>query len=85
MFELPNLEEADLLDPSWVDPQLICSSQDAAFRGGVGPFGLLALASKDLTEQTAIYFRVFKGQNRFVVVMCSDQSRLDSKCHKNKN
>lgn len=75
-FELPNLEEAEVFDASWDDPQSLCSIQDASFQGKLGPFGLLALASGDLKEQTAIFFRIFKGENKHVVLMCSDQSRL---------
>ncbi|XP_031479349.2 beta-fructofuranosidase, insoluble isoenzyme CWINV1-like [Nymphaea colorata] len=75
-FDLHSLEEAELLDPNLVDPQLICSEKGASVKGGVGPFGLLVLASKDLQERTAVFFRVFKGHDsKYVVVMCSDQSR----------
>ncbi|CAN6460215.1 unnamed protein product [Victoria cruziana] len=75
-FDLYSLEEAEVLDANLVDPQLICSKNGASVKGGVGPFGLLALASKDMQEHTAVFFRVFKGQgNKKVVVMCSDQSK----------
>ncbi|KAK6273865.1 hypothetical protein POUND7_010948 [Theobroma cacao] len=74
-FDLSNLKEAELMDPSWVDPQLVCSQKTASFRGSVGPFGILVLASKDLTEQTAIFFRIFRSHDKYVVLMCSDQSR----------
>ncbi|KAI3949067.1 hypothetical protein MKX01_009169 [Papaver californicum] len=76
IFELPKLEDVDIMDPSWVDnPQLLCSSMPASVKGKSGPFGLLALASKNFEEQTAIFFRVFSHQNKYVVFMCSDQSR----------
>ncbi|CAN6449631.1 unnamed protein product [Victoria cruziana] len=75
-FGLRGLEEAEVLDQNLVDPQLICSEKGASVKGGVGPFGLLVLASKDLQERTAVFFSVFKGQDgKRVVVMCSDQSR----------
>ncbi|KAF6145522.1 hypothetical protein GIB67_004517 [Kingdonia uniflora] len=64
-FKLPRLEEAELMDPSWVDPQLLCSEKGASIAGRVGPFGLLVLASKNLEEQTAIFFRVFKEKRWF--------------------
>ncbi|KAI3501675.1 hypothetical protein L1887_29629 [Cichorium endivia] len=78
-FKLANLEEVEELDPSWVDPQVICSEKDASKKGKFGPFGLLALASSDLSEQTAIFFRVFRKNGRYVVLMCSDQSRSSMK------
>ncbi|KAK8515422.1 hypothetical protein V6N13_139600 [Hibiscus sabdariffa] len=74
-FELPKLEEAEFMDTILVDPQLICDRQDSSVTGKYGPFGLLALATKDLTEQTAVFFRVFRGDNRYVVLMCSEQKR----------
>ncbi|XP_052625166.1 fructan 6-exohydrolase isoform X2 [Lactuca sativa] len=78
-FESTNLEETEEMDPSWVDPQLICSEQDASKKGKIGPFGLLALASNDLSELTAIFFRVFQKKGRYVVLMCSDQSRSSTR------
>ncbi|KAK8545289.1 hypothetical protein V6N13_066575 [Hibiscus sabdariffa] len=75
MFELPELEEAEFMDTSLVDPQLICDRQDSSVAGKYGPFGLLALATKDLTERTAVFFRIFRGDNRYVVLMCNEQKR----------
>ncbi|KAM3757960.1 hypothetical protein ACB098_01G006500 [Castanea mollissima] len=75
-FDLPNLSETESIDPNQVDPQQLCSQKGASTNNGtVGLFGLLALASKDLTEQTAVYFRIFKRDGKHVVLMCSDQSR----------
>nr|ALS30215.1 cell wall invertase 4 [Cucumis sativus] len=76
-FELPYLEEAESVDTRWgvLDPQVLCSKRDASVNGRVGPFGLLVLASNDLSEHTAIYFHILKAHNRYVVLMCSDQSR----------
>nr|GEX31545.1 fructan 6-exohydrolase-like [Tanacetum cinerariifolium] len=78
-FKLTNLEEAEELDPRWINPRLICSEMDASKKGKFGPFGLLALASDDLAEQTAIFFRIFQNNGRYVVLMCSDQSRSSTK------
>ncbi|CAN1299731.1 Beta-fructofuranosidase, insoluble isoenzyme CWINV3 [Linum perenne] len=76
VFELGSLKEAESLDTTHeTDPQRICSDVNASTRGKLGPFGLLVLATKELTEHTAIYFRVFKGNDRHVVLMCSDQRR----------
>ncbi|KAF6157157.1 hypothetical protein GIB67_041618 [Kingdonia uniflora] len=76
-FDLPKWEKAEIFDPSWVNPELLCSEKEASKRGSVGPFGLLVLASKGLEEQTAVFFRIFKDQksNSYVMLMCSDQSR----------
>lgn len=78
-FALPHLEEAESVDTRWgvLDPQVLCSKRDASMNGRVGPFGLLVLASNDLSEHTAIYFHVLKAHNRYVVLMCSDESRLN--------
>ncbi|KAL1833240.1 hypothetical protein ACET3Z_002891 [Daucus carota] len=74
-FKLPNLKDAELMDTHSVDPQLLCSKKSAAVSSKVGPFGLLIFATKDLTEHTAVFFRIFRDRNRYVVLMCSDQSR----------
>ncbi|KAE8689091.1 Beta-fructofuranosidase, insoluble isoenzyme CWINV3 [Hibiscus syriacus] len=74
-FDLSNLKEAELMHPSWMDPQLLCSQKTASVEGNVGPFGILAFASKDFTEQTTIFFCVFRSNDEYVVLMCSDQSR----------
>ncbi|XWS20147.1 hypothetical protein CRYUN_Cryun31cG0075700 [Craigia yunnanensis] len=74
-FEIADFEKAEVLKPSWSNPQLLCSQKGASVKGSLGPFGLLVLASKGLKENTAVFFRIFKGQNKYVVLMCSDQSR----------
>ncbi|KAL5755700.1 hypothetical protein ACOSP7_020106 [Xanthoceras sorbifolium] len=75
-FEISDFKKAEILDPSWTNPQLLCSQKSASVKSALGPFGLLTLASKDLQEYTAVFFRIFKGQQgKYVVLMCSDQSR----------
>ncbi|XP_062098392.1 beta-fructofuranosidase, insoluble isoenzyme CWINV3-like isoform X2 [Humulus lupulus] len=79
-FEVTELEEAESMNSSRVDPQMLCGETNANVRGKVGAFGLKVLASDDLTEQTSIFFRIFKTNNseekkKYVVLMCSDQSR----------
>ncbi|RDX86751.1 Beta-fructofuranosidase, insoluble isoenzyme CWINV3 [Mucuna pruriens] len=75
LFELQELENAEWLDESEVDAHLLCSEEYASRSGIIGPFGLLALASEDQTEHTAIFFRIYRSPNRYVCFMCSDQSR----------
>ncbi|KAJ4833794.1 hypothetical protein Tsubulata_014713 [Turnera subulata] len=75
VFDLPELLEAEFLNPTGIDPQQLCTDSNAAVNGRLGPFGILALATEDLAEQTAIFFRIFKTQNGYAVLMCSDQSR----------
>ncbi|KAE8675336.1 Beta-fructofuranosidase, insoluble isoenzyme CWINV3 [Hibiscus syriacus] len=74
-FEIADLEKAEVLKPSWTNAQLLCSRKGALVKGRLGPFGLLVLASDDLKENTAVFFRIFKRQNKHVVLICSDQSR----------
>ncbi|GMI77902.1 ARABIDOPSIS THALIANA CELL WALL INVERTASE 1 [Hibiscus trionum] len=74
-FEIADLEKAEVLKPSWTNPQLLCSRKGASVKGRLGPFGLLVLASDGLKENTAVFFRIFKRQNKYAVLMCSDQSR----------
>ncbi|KAM7255355.1 hypothetical protein ACFE04_020596 [Oxalis oulophora] len=52
------------------------SSGGAAQRDAVGPFGLLVLANKDLSEQTPVYFYITKGSDgNLKTLFCTDQSR----------
>ncbi|KAM0029591.1 putative glycosidase [Helianthus debilis subsp. tardiflorus] len=75
-FKLEDLKEAEVVDTSSADPQALCTDKGASSKGVIGPFGVLAMASKDLKEQTAIFFRVFQNQKgRYSVLMCSDLSR----------
>lgn len=66
-----------MLGAEVVDPLILCTQKNASVSGNFGPFGLLVLASKDLSEHTAVFFRVFRSDNNFRVLMCADQSRLD--------
>ena len=58
---------------------MLCSQKGraATTKGGVGPFGLLVLASNDFKEYTSVSFTIFKKQSKYVALMCSDQSRYD--------
>ncbi|CAK9174894.1 unnamed protein product [Ilex paraguariensis] len=73
-FSFPSLDKAEPFDPSWndIDAQDVCSKKGSTVQGGLGPFGLLTLASANLQEYTPVFFRVFKAQNKHKVLMCSD-------------
>lgn len=73
-FGISDFKKAEVLDPSWTDPQLLCSRKSATVKGNLGPFGLYVLASKGLKEYTAVFYRIFKANNKYVVLLCSDQS-----------
>ncbi|CAN6282964.1 unnamed protein product [Urochloa humidicola] len=79
VFEIPclDLEKAEPFDPSFRnDAEKLCNMKGADVAGGVGPFGLWMLASADLEERTAIFFRVFKAYDgKPVVLMCSDTTK----------
>ncbi|CAJ2663603.1 unnamed protein product [Trifolium pratense] len=68
-----NIEAAEVLD-NWTDPQILCS-ESSSIKSGLGPFGLLVFASKGLKEFTSVFFRIFKYQQKPLVLFCSDQSR----------
>ncbi|KAL0426558.1 UNVERIFIED_CONTAM: Beta-fructofuranosidase, insoluble isoenzyme 1 [Sesamum latifolium] len=76
-FSFDSLDKAEPFDPSWDrhDAQKLCSHKGSTVQGGLGPFGLLTLASKNLEEYTPVFFRVFRDQDKYLVLMCSDASR----------
>jgi len=76
LFELPDLQSAEVLEPSEVDPQELCKEQYASRKGMIGPFGLQALASIDQTEKTTISFRIYRIADHYKCLMISDQTRL---------
>ncbi|KAL1562248.1 beta-fructofuranosidase, insoluble isoenzyme CWINV1-like [Salvia divinorum] len=78
-FRISNVDGVELIDEGLLDPQFICIQNNASVNGAIGPFGLIVLASEDLTEQTVVFFRVFKGREKHVVLLCSDQSRSSLK------
>ncbi|GLT94726.1 hypothetical protein SLE2022_124540 [Rubroshorea leprosula] len=78
-FSFSSLDKAEQFDPSWVDAQQLCGQKGSTVQGGLGPFGLLTLASANLEEFTPVFFRIFKGQNKYVVLMCSDASHSSLK------
>nr|BAJ76715.1 fructan exohydrolase [Phleum pratense] len=76
VFEIPALEHAENLDTNQLlDPQRLCGEKGASVQGGVGPFGLLVLASSDLQEHTSVFFRVFRHDGKYKVLMCTELRR----------
>nr|KJB16594.1 hypothetical protein B456_002G238600 [Gossypium raimondii] len=75
-FSIPNLDKAEPFDPSWTNAQDLCGLKGSTVQGGVGSFGLLTLASEKLEEYTPVFFRVFTGLYKHVVLLCSDSGRL---------
>ncbi|KAF3441636.1 hypothetical protein FNV43_RR15551 [Rhamnella rubrinervis] len=71
-FSFRSLDKAEIFDPSWDNAQALCGQKGSKAQGGVGPFGLLTLASKKLEEFTPVFYRVFKAPNKHVVLLCSD-------------
>ncbi|ONM12534.1 invertase cell wall4 [Zea mays] len=64
-FKVSSLAGAEALDPNWLlDPQKLCGEKGASVPGGVGPFGLIVMASSDLREHTAVFFRAFRYHGR---------------------
>lgn len=78
IFSFASLDKAEPFDPRWADlyAQDVCAIKGSMVQGGLGPFGLLTLASNNLEEYTPIFFRIFKAQNKYKVLMCSDASRF---------
>jgi beta-fructofuranosidase len=79
-FALSSLEGAEPLDPGLAhDAERLCDAKGTDVPGGVVPFGLWVLASADLQERTAVFFRVFNfkaaGKDKPVVLMCTDPTK----------
>jgi hypothetical protein len=79
-FKVPSLAGAEALDPNWLlDPQKLCGEKGASVPGGVGPFGLIVMASGDLREHTSVFFRVFRHRGRYMLLMCTDLTRSSTR------
>uniref|UniRef100_A0A453MLA4 Beta-fructofuranosidase, insoluble isoenzyme 4 n=2 Tax=Aegilops tauschii subsp. strangulata TaxID=200361 RepID=A0A453MLA4_AEGTS len=75
-FELTSINDADPFDPSWLfDTEKHCREAGASVHGGIGPFGFVILASDNMEEHTDVHFRVYKSQQNYMVLMCSDLRR----------
>ncbi|MFS7903657.1 putative beta-fructofuranosidase [Helianthus anomalus] len=74
-FTFSSFSKVEPYDKNWekFSPQDLCGITGATVQGGLGPFGILALASKNLEEYTPIFFRIFKTHDKnYKVLMCSD-------------
>ncbi|CAN4117321.1 unnamed protein product [Withania somnifera] len=76
-FSFSSLDKAEKFDPKWADlyAQDVCAIKGSTSQGGLGPFGLVTLASKNLEEYTPVFFRVFEAPKNYKVLMCSDATR----------
>lgn len=80
VFTFPGLDKAETYDtkcdeifPPETLAENICQVMGTTVQGGLGPFGLLTLTSKDFEEYTPVFFRVFNTPNtKRKVLMCSD-------------
>ncbi|KAI7734109.1 hypothetical protein M8C21_010801 [Ambrosia artemisiifolia] len=78
-FTFSSLDKAEPYDEKWrkFPPEdlakSICAIKGATVQGGLGPFGLLTLASSKLDEYTPVFFRIFKTTDKkYKVLFCSD-------------
>ncbi|XP_042392969.1 beta-fructofuranosidase, insoluble isoenzyme 3-like [Zingiber officinale] len=75
-FQVSGLEKAEAFHPSWAaDAETLCGRKRADVKGGVGPFGLHVLASANMEEKTAVFFRIFKAEHKYKVLLCHDPTR----------
>ncbi|CAN0879482.1 Kinesin-like protein KIN-5C [Linum grandiflorum] len=67
-FSFEGLKEAEPFDPKWdeLPAQDVCKLKGSTVEGGLGPFGLLTLASEKLEEYTPVMFRVFKKGEKHI-------------------
>ncbi|KAG6745007.1 hypothetical protein POTOM_051648 [Populus tomentosa] len=72
-FSFPSLDKAEPFDPKWakLDALDVCAQKGSKAPGGLGPFGLLTLASENLEEFTPIFFKVFKAADKHKVLYSS--------------
>ncbi|XP_076908139.1 beta-fructofuranosidase, insoluble isoenzyme 1-like [Bidens hawaiensis] len=89
-FRFSSLDKAELYDEKWgkdfpgaILAESICNIKGATVQGGLGPFGLVTLASSKLEEYTPVFFRIFKMKgDKHKVLLCYDATR--SSLNKNK-
>ncbi|GLJ16803.1 hypothetical protein SUGI_0289520 [Cryptomeria japonica] len=76
LFDLQRMKIAEFeeMDANATAREL-CSNIGVSHKGVVGPFGLLVLASNDLTQYTAVFYHIISHQTKLKLLMCSDQRR----------
>ncbi|VAH06253.1 unnamed protein product [Triticum turgidum subsp. durum] len=74
-FQVSNLERAEPFQWRAAEAADLCAARGADVQGGVGPFGVWVLASRDLRERTAVSISVFKADERkHMILFCNDVS-----------
>ncbi|KAG6477137.1 hypothetical protein ZIOFF_066389 [Zingiber officinale] len=69
-FEVTGLKKTESFYPSWsTNVEALCGQKRANVRGGTGPFGLHVLASANIEERASVFFRIFKAQTKYKVLM----------------
>lgn len=74
-FDLPVLEDNSRIRDATHVADAVLFNNGNSLGCVYGPFGLLALASNDLSEQTAIFFKIIRHGNGYSVIMGSDENR----------
>lgn len=74
-FDLPVLEHNARIRDSTHIADAVLFNYGNSLGCVYGPFGLLALASNDLSEQTAIFFKIIRRGNGYSVIMGIDENR----------
>uniref|UniRef100_A0A7N0RD91 beta-fructofuranosidase n=1 Tax=Kalanchoe fedtschenkoi TaxID=63787 RepID=A0A7N0RD91_KALFE len=71
------IDEESLKAEDDVDADYACGDRlgAASTRGKLGPFGLLTIADKELTEFTPVYFYITKSNGTTKTWFCTDQTR----------
>ncbi|KAE8802340.1 retrotransposon protein [Hordeum vulgare] len=80
VFQIPTLEGAKSFEPNWLlNPQSLCGEKGASVPGSVGPLGLLVMASGDMRKHTDVFFRMFRQNDKYKVLMCTDLSKSSTR------
>lgn len=74
-FDLPGLKDNSHILDSDQASDAVLFNRESSVGCVYGPFGLLALASNDLSEETAIFFKIIRRGNGYSVIMGSDEKK----------